>query len=220
LQITLIDYGAGNLPSVERAFQHLGASTVRATTPETIAAASVLVLPGVGHFRMLMHALEAQLLAEPIREALDRSVPFLGICLGMHALFEGSAGEDQEGFGVFSGYAQPLPQGRRSRHLGWDQLERIADGRLLRGISTKAWFYFAHSEAVVAGMPSGSSRVIEMRPATRAVEPPLGTVALCHHGRPFVAVAERGCWFAVQFLPEKSGEAGMDVLRNFLGTIR
>lgn len=222
MRITLIDYGAGNLPSVERAFQHLGASTERATTPEAITAAQVLVLPAVGHFGALMHALEAQQLAEAIRQSLAGPVPFLGICLGMHALYEGSAeSTDRAGFGVFPGRAQPQPQSTHLRHLGWNQVEHIAEGRLLRGISPKAWFYFAHTCAVAAGVAAGPGRVIEMRPsAARTAEPPVGAVAICHYGRPFVAVAERGHWFAVQFHPEKSGEAGMDVLRNFLGALR
>ena len=222
VRITLIDYGAGNLPSVERALQHLGAATERATTPEAIAAAKVLVLPGVGHFDRLMHTLEAQRLAEPARQALARDVPFLGICLGMQALYEGSdESGDRPGFGIFRGRAQELPRTVRLPHMVWNLLEHLNAVRLLRDVSPKAWFYFAHTHGVAAGNLASSGRVIAMRPAApRATETPEGATAVCHYGRPFIAVAERGNVFGVQFHPEKSGEAGMDVLRNFLGAIR
>jgi glutamine amidotransferase len=159
---------------------------------------------------------------EPVRDAHARKVPFLGICLGMQALFQGSEeGGQLEGFGIFPGRAVALPRSERLPHMGWNQLHPLTAGRLLRNISSKAWFYFAHSYAVAAGAPGGTGRVIEMRTgAPLSTEPPEGTVALCTHGRPFVAVVERDNVFGVQFHPEKSGAAGMDVLRNFLGAIR
>ena len=224
MRITLIDYGAGNLPSVERAFQQLGAETERATTPEQIAAASALVLPGVGHFGAMMRTLDVHQLRAATQEALARKVPFFGICLGMQALYEGSdEAPEHAGFGVFPGRVTALPRTVRLPHMGWNQLQSVREGKLLRGISEKSWFYFAHTFAAPAAGEAGGSggRVLEMRPANSPpVEQAAGTAALCTHGRPFVAVAESGNVLAVQFHPEKSGRAGMCVLRRFIEAVR
>lgn len=224
MRITLIDVGATNLPSVERAFQHLGAATERATVPEQIAAATALVLPGAGRLGAVMRALDAQQLLEPIREALARKTPFLGIGPGMHALYEASDEEPpQAGFAVFAGHVLPLPENAQCPHLGWNQLQQVRPGRLLRGLSEKAWFYFAHTAAAPAAQesPATSRRVLEMRPSgAKAVEHPASSVAVCRHGGAFVAAAEIEKVFAVQFRPEKSGDAGLDVLRNFLEAAR
>jgi len=225
MRITLIDYGATNLPSVEHAFQQLGATTERATTPEQIAAATALVLPGVGRFGAMMRALEVHQLRSATSEALGRKVPFFGIGLGLHALYEGSdESPEHPGFAILPGRVVALPLTVRLPHMGWRQLQRARDGKLLRGISEKAWFYFAHTFAIPAGSadaPHGSGRVLEMRPAnTPPPEPPLGAVALCTHGLPFVAVMESGHVSGVQFHPEKSGRAGMCVLRRFLEAAR
>lgn len=224
MRVTLIDFGATNLPSVERALQHLSASTERATVPEQITAATALVLPGAGSFAGMMRVLETQQMIAPIRDALARKAPFLGIALGMHALFEGSAEEPQHaGFAVFPGRVLPLSRNAQVPHLGWNRVQHVRPGRLLRNVSEKDWFYFAHTFAVPAASasPATSGRVLEMRPtAPKAVEHPASASAVCHHGGSFVAVAEAENVFAVQFRPEKSGDAGMDVLRNFLEAAR
>lgn len=229
MKITLIDYGAGNLPSVEHALRQLGAATERATTPESIAAATTLVLPGVGHFGTMMHALEAQLIASPIRDALARKIPFFGICLGLQALFEASdESPDYSGFAIFPGRVSALPSDVRLPHMGWNRIAHARGSQLLRGISQDAWFYFAHTYAALAASHGGAApagRVIEMRPsalraAPRATDQHSATTATCTYGRSFIAAAEQGHVLGVQFHPEKSGDAGMEVLRNFLEAVK
>ncbi len=226
MRITLIDYGAFNLPSVERAFQHLGAATERATTPEQIDSAQCLVLPGAGRFSAMMHRLETQQLAEPLHNALRRNVPFFGIALGMHALFEGSSdAPEQAGLAILEGSAAPLPRTSKVPHIGWSRLQHAGNSHLLRGIPPSAWFYFAHASAVPVEASPAAGRVLEMRPsAARSPEKktdlPAGITATCVYGQTFAAIAEKGRNFAVQFLPEKSGAAGLDVLRNFLEAAR
>ncbi|MBI3664359.1 MAG: imidazole glycerol phosphate synthase subunit HisH [Acidobacteria bacterium] len=205
-KITLVDYGAGNLPSVERALRRLGAETERTADPRAVETARVLVLPGVGHFGAMMRTLGAGGLISPLRSAIGRGVPFLGICLGLHALFECSAeASGVEGLGILPGRVEPLPQTVKLPHMGWNQLRRVGQSELLRGVPDGAWFYFAHSYAALAseGRAAGSS----LRGST---------VALCEHGAPFVAVLQQGAANAVQFHPEKSGEPGAQVLQNFL----
>lgn len=225
MRVTLIDYGAGNLPSVEHALQQLGAATERATTPAQIDSATALVLPGVGHFGAMMHTLDTQELTKPARAALARGVPFLGICLGMQALYESSEeAPNQSGFGVLRGAVAELPRNVRLPHIGWNQVQHVRESRLLRGIPETAWFYFAHSFAALADGERRTGRVLQMRPtpalpADIEAQAP-GAVAICRHGSAFVAAAEAGNVFAVQFHPEKSAAAGMHVLRNFLEAAR
>ena len=198
MKISIMDYGAGNLPSVERALQCLGAETERSTRPAQIDAAERLVLPGVGHFAALVRGLERNNLTSSLRAAIDRGVPFLGICLGLQALLASSEEAPEEhGLDFIPGRARAFPSNVKSPHLGWNQLKRIRPSFLLRQVPADAHFYFAHSYAVLA---------TEAHP-----------VAICNYGFPFAAVMERGNLMAVQFHPEKSGEAGAQVLRNFLG---
>jgi imidazole glycerol phosphate synthase glutamine amidotransferase subunit len=195
--VTLIDYGAGNLPSVERAFRRLGAPTLRATRGDDLLRAETIVLPGVGHFGALARALARDGLGEALQAALNRGAAVLGICLGLQALFDGSeeAGEDA-GLGWIGGTVRPLPAGVKLPHMGWNRLRRVRPGALLAGIPDDAYFYFAHSYAV---FDAGEA-----------------TTATCEYGANFVAAIERERLAAVQFHPEKSGEAGAAVLRNFL----
>lgn len=227
MRATLIDYGAGNLPSVEHALQQLGAATERATLPEQIDAATALVLPGVGHFGAMMHTLETLQLTRPIRAALARKVPFLGICLGMQALYIASEeAEGVRGFEMFPAMVTALPREVRLPHIGWNQVQQVHESRLLRGVPDHSWFYFAHTFAVPAEPGrAGAKRVLEMRPAAaaaapRPVERGAGVVATCRHGHAFVAAVEQENLHAVQFHPEKSAAAGHQVLRNFLELAR
>lgn len=195
--ITIIDYGAGNVPSVERAFQRLGAPTRRAFLPEDLQGATALVLPGVGHFGALARALRERNLAPCLRTAIEQGIPFLGICLGMQALYEASVeGPGEQGLGVFSGAVRSLPAGVKVPHMGWNQLRAVGAGYLLRGLSPEAYFYFSHSYAVASSSEEAA--------------------AFCRYGTEFTAVVEQENVFAVQFHPEKSGETGAQVLRNFL----
>ena len=197
MRVSLIDYGAGNLPSVERALRRLGAKTERATTPEALRTARAIVLPGVGHFAALMRTLEQRGLLASLRETLTRGVPFLGICLGLQGLYQASEeAPNVPGLGLLQGTVQPLPKTAKLPHMGWNQLRRVRPSTLLRGVDEDAYFYFAHSYA--------------------ALDVDSHTAAVCNHGVSFVAVLECANLLAVQFHPEKSAEAGAQILRNFL----
>lgn len=197
MKITLLDYGAGNVASVERALQRLGAESQRATTPECIAKAEALLLPGVGHFETLMRALDDRKLRSPLLDAVGRAVPFLGICLGLQALYAVSdEAPDLTGLQLLPGCVRSLPSVVKLPHMGWNRLLMKKKSVLLDGVASDAYFYFAHSYAV-----------IDQREET---------VAVCSYGTEFVAVLEKENICAVQFHPEKSGEAGAQVLRNFL----
>ncbi|MGH9737673.1 MAG: imidazole glycerol phosphate synthase subunit HisH [Candidatus Acidiferrales bacterium] len=200
MKIAIIDYGAGNLPSVERALHGLGGETERATQPAQVAAARAIILPGVGHFGAFVAGLRERSLDEPLLAAHARRIPILGICLGLQAMFASSEEAPQErGFGFFDEKVTAMPTNVKSPHIGWNQLRPTRESRLLRGVPNDAFFYFAHSFAA---------------PASAAA-----TVAACDHGVSFAAVIERENLYGVQFHPEKSGEAGELVLRNFLETL-
>jgi imidazole glycerol phosphate synthase glutamine amidotransferase subunit len=197
MRITLLDYGAGNVTSVERALQRLGADSQRASTAEAIAQAEALLLPGVGHYAALIRALAERALRAPLLDALGRGVPFLGVCLGLQALYETSEeAPELQGLDILSGSVRSLPATVKLPHMGWNQLRLMRPSQLLRGIPPDAYFYFAHSYAATGG--NGE------------------TVAVCNHGTEFAAVIENRNVFAVQFHPEKSGEAGARLLQNFL----
>lgn len=201
MKIAIVDYGAGNLPSVERAFQKLGAETERAIAPEELDSAKAIILPGVGHFAAFVDGLRERNLASPLRDAFHVGKPMLGICLGLQAMFASSEeAPGDPGLGFFPEEVRALPTNVKSPHIGWNQLRRVRPSKLLRGIPEEAYFYFAHSYAAPASAQF--------------------TVAACDHGFPFAAVIERQSLAAVQFHPEKSGETGAQVLRNFLESIQ
>jgi glutamine amidotransferase len=198
VKVSIIDYGAGNLPSVERALRILGAETECVTTPAQIATASALVLPGVGHFSSFVTGLRDRNLTVALRDAIAGGIPTLGICVGLQAMFAASAeAPGEQGLDLIHEDVQALPPNVKSPHIGWNQLRRLRESILLRDIPDEAYFYFAHSYAAAAGEPH--------------------TAAACDHGFPFAAVLEKDNLMAVQFHPEKSGEVGSRVLRNFLG---
>jgi imidazole glycerol phosphate synthase glutamine amidotransferase subunit len=195
VNVTVIDYGAGNVPSVERALRRLGAEVLVTNRPEEIARAQRLILPGVGHCGALLTALDARTLRKPLLDAIARGAYFLGICLGLQALYESSEeATGLSGFALVPGLVTHLPEGVKLPHMGWNQLQTERESRLLKDVSPKAYFYFAHSYAA---------------PATNVA-------ALCCHGRDFAAVLEHDNILGVQFHPEKSGEPGAKVLENFL----
>jgi imidazole glycerol phosphate synthase glutamine amidotransferase subunit len=198
MKVSLIDYGAGNVASVERALQRLGTSSERINAPECLAKATAILLPGVGHYAALIRALDERELRKPLLEAIGRGVPFLGICLGLQALYESSEeAPELEGLRLFPGRVRSLPSNVKLPHMGWNQLRREKETRLLEGIESSAYFYFAHS---FAAQDAGAQ-----------------TAASCTHGAEFVAVLEKGNTYGTQFHPEKSGEAGARLLKNFLG---
>jgi len=201
MRISLLDYGAGNLPSVERALQRLGVQSERVSTSDGVAKAAALILPGVGHYGALIRALDRDELRESLIAALERGVPFLGICLGLQALFQNSEeAPDLRGLQILPGSVRVLSGAVKLPHMGWDQVEVKGESRLLEGIDSEAYFYFAHSYAVPNCVD----------------EPALETRATCSYGGEFVAVTEKENLLAVQFHPEKSGDAGQHVLQNFL----
>jgi imidazole glycerol phosphate synthase glutamine amidotransferase subunit len=195
--VMLIDYGAGNVASVSRALRRLGAEVCSANQPAEIAKAQCLILPGVGHCAALLGSLEAHGLRQPLVDALSRGTPFLGICLGLQALYQSSEeAPETSGLGIFQGHVTQLPQTVKLPHMGWNQLRSVRASSLLEGILPDAHFYFAHSYAA----PAASAE----------------TTAVCAHGRDFTAVLECGRVFGVQFHPEKSGASGAKLLENFL----
>jgi imidazole glycerol-phosphate synthase len=201
--VTVIDYGAGNVTSVERALHKLGANSTRANTPSQIDQARALILPGVGHFAALIRALDEHSLRAPLLSALEHGVPFLGICLGLQALYEASEeAPELAGLKQLRGKVCALPTTVKLPHMGWNQLRRAQDSRLLAGIANDAHFYFAHSYA--ACVTNNKSDI----------------VATCSHGSEFVAVLEHKNIHAVQFHPEKSGQPGAQPLGNFLSVAK
>jgi imidazole glycerol phosphate synthase glutamine amidotransferase subunit len=197
MKVTLIDYGVGNVTSVERALQRLGAASCRSISPECIAKAEALLLPGVGHYGSLIRALDERALRVPLLDAIHRGVPFLGVCLGLQALYDSSEeAPELSGLHLLPGSVHSLPATVKLPHMGWNQLKLTRPSRLLESISAEAYFYFAHSFA--ATHADGEA------------------VALCNHGADFAAVIEKQNIYAVQFHPEKSGDAGAKLLQNFL----
>ena len=193
--ITIIDYKAGNLASVQKAFVHLGCVAEITSAPDAVGRATKLVLPGVGHFSATA-ALETAGVSEAIRQAIARGVPFLGICVGMQWLFEGSEeAPDRPGLGLFPGLCSRFPAAVKAPHVGWNTVERCAGSQLLRGLEPEFFVYYTHSYRAPAGD---------------------GTVGCTQYGGAFSAAVERENVFGVQFHPEKSGEVGLQLLRNFV----
>ncbi len=191
--IAIVDYQAGNLASVKKAFDHLGVESAITADPGEITRASKIVLPGVGNFEATTALSGA--LQEAVVKAIDRQVPLLGICLGMQWMFESSEEAPQlRGLGLFAGECEKFPAAVKSPHVGWNQLQVRESSRLLRGLPQDSFVYFTHSYR---------APVVE------------ATVGRCEYGGAFSAVVESGQVFGVQFHPEKSGSAGLHLLRNF-----
>ncbi|MBV9608017.1 MAG: imidazole glycerol phosphate synthase subunit HisH [Acidobacteria bacterium] len=192
--IAVVDYGVGNVTSVMKAFKHLGADAVVTSVPDVIERADKIVLPGVGHFSATA-ALDESGMKNAISRAISRGVPFLGICVGMQWMLESSEeAPGVRGLGLFSGTCERFPASVKSPHVGWNSLCPRRDFRLFYGVAPGAFVYFTHSYRV---------------PVSGA------TSAECEYGGVFSAAIERDRVFGVQFHPEKSGAAGLQVLENF-----
>lgn len=200
----IIDYGMGNLRSVQKAFEHIGEPAVISSDASEIAAADCIVLPGVGAFRDAIGALRRADLTGIIQDHIAADRPFLGICLGLQLLMDVSLEDgEHEGLGVIPGSVRrfELPGEYKIPHMGWNQLDRSAQPNhgLLNRLGPEPWFYFVHSYHVV---PDDLSWV----------------AATTDYGRPFVSVVARGNVMATQFHPEKSQSCGMQLLKSFLAT--
>jgi imidazole glycerol-phosphate synthase subunit HisH len=193
-RIALLDYGAGNLTSVRKGFAAVGAELLTPRSAADLAGARAIVVPGVGHFQST-----APLGGEwrdAILRAVADDVPLFGICLGLQWLFESSTeADDVPGLGLMSGRCERLPSIVKVPHVGWNSLATTRPSRLLAGIPEGAQVYFTHSYAA----PVTTDCIAETR-----------------HGRPFAAAVERDRICGVQFHPEKSGDIGLQVIRNFL----
>ena len=193
--ISVFDYGAGNLRSVLNTLQEVGAGYRLINDADGLRSASKLILPGVGHFGQIMRALDHLRVRETLCERIQAGIPFLGICLGLQALFEGSEeAPEQRGLGLFAGTVRRFPNDARVPHMGWNELESRAGSRLLANLDARPYVYFAHSYYVP--------------------ETPV-TAAACTYAVPYTAVLESGNVFGVQFHPEKSGPIGLRIVRNF-----
>jgi imidazole glycerol-phosphate synthase subunit HisH len=193
---TIVDYGAGNLRSVQNTLDHLGAEYVVTNQAEDVRRAEKIILPGVGHFGQMMRAIDALGLRTALLERIRGGAPFLGICVGLQCLFNGSEeAPGSKGLGLFAGCVRRFVGGERIPHMGWNSLERLRSSRLLGEIPDGTFTYFAHSYYA---------------PLIDA------TAATCTYINPYTAVLEEANVYAVQFHPEKSGPAGLQVMRNFI----
>ncbi len=241
--IAVIDYGRGNLGSVEKAFRRVGIPASITQDPRSVDEAEAVVLPGDGAFHDAMSNLERLGLLPALRRALDGTRPFLGICLGYQLLFSTSEefGEGR-GLDVVPGAVRRLPAGRKIPHMGWNRVEHAGELRLFDGIPSGAHFYFVHSYyPVVAGAVStdlteGGLRRELAAPDARSTAPDARSeasggralipdaralrAAWCEYGVRFAAAIEVGRIHATQFHPEKSQRWGLRMLENFAAVVK
>jgi glutamine amidotransferase len=202
-RIAVVDYGAGNLVSIEQGLTASGASVVIARDATPFESADAVVVPGVGAAAPAMDRLRAAGLVDPILAWIVAARPFLGVCLGLQLLFETSDEDGARTFGVLPGRTQRLENAPTLPHIGWNQVERRREHPLFGGITDGADFYFVHS---YAGVPSGTDDDV--------------VLAETEHGGRFVSAIARGNLLGVQFHPERSGDDGLRVLANFVGLVR
>ena len=200
VRVAVVDYGAGNLVSIEQALTRVGGRVSIARDPADFDATDALVVPGVGAAAPAMARLDGAGLIEPIRAWIANGRPFLGICLGLQLLFDSSDEDGATTLGVLRGRAAIHEGAPTLPHIGWNQVERLRPHRLFDGIADGADAYFVHS---YAGAPAAGLDADEV-------------LATTTHGRPFVSAIARGPLLGVQFHPERSGTDGLRVLANFL----
>ena len=197
--IAIFDYGAGNLRSVQNTLGELGCDYTVVNHAAGLAAASKIILPGVGHFGQMMRALDALGVRSTLIERIQAGVPFLGICLGMQALFDTSEeAPEVSGLGIYPGTVQRFPLGARVPHMGWNELEVRPASKLIHHLNARPYVYFAHSYYVP--------------------EDPRAS-ATCTYDIRYTAALECGNVYGVQFHPEKSGAVGLKIVRNFLEVV-
>jgi len=194
--IAIFDYGAGNLQSVKNALGAIGVKHEQVGDANGLQRASKIILPGVGHFKQMMRALDALGVRETLIERIRAGVPFLGICLGLQALFASSEeAPGERGLGLYEGSVRRFAGEGRIPHMGWNGISPQRSSRLLKEVGDDPFFYFAHSYFC---------------PVTHE------TAATCDYIVPHTAVLEQGNVCGVQFHPEKSGALGLRILRNFV----
>lgn len=200
MKVAIVDYGFGNLGSVRRALQELGAQPVIADRPALLADTNRTILPGVGAFGEAMASLRAGGWVDALHQQVERGRPLLGICLGMQLLAASSEENGQtDGLGFVEGPVRRLDSlgcSLRVPHVGWNSVQFLGTSRLFGGVPQATDFYFVHSFALEAGTPA--------------------VCATTSYGVPVSAAVERGLVFGTQFHPEKSSKAGRRILRNFL----
>jgi imidazole glycerol phosphate synthase glutamine amidotransferase subunit len=193
--ISILDYGAGNLRSVENTLGVIGAGYELVHDTDALRRATKIILPGVGHFGQMMRALDDLGVRDTLIERIRAGVPFLGICLGLQALFESSEEAPEErGLSLFPGRIEKFRGGARVPHMGWNSLERVRESRLMEGTGDAPYVYFANSFYAPAVAEAS---------------------ATCSYGVRFTAVLEHANIHAVQFHPEKSGVVGLKMVKNF-----
>lgn len=198
--IAIIDYGAGNLHSVKNALDFLGADNIVTGNKEEILSADKVILPGVGAFGDAMKCLEERGLVETVKAVAENGKPFLGICLGLHLLFEESEeSPNVKGLGIFKGKIVEIPDNGSLKipHMGWNNIRITKDSKILKNIGNEPYVYFVHSYYVEAEDESVVSAYTE-------------------YGQRLDIAVEQGNVFATQFHPEKSGDTGMEILKNFI----
>lgn len=195
--LVIVDYGAGNIRSVQKAFEAVGVHAPISDEPDAVRAADVVVLPGVGAFGDMMGALRARRLVDPIREAAARGKPLLGICVGLQVLFE--VGEEMgihEGLGIFPGRVRRFTVSKKVPHIGWNQIHLRRGHPVLAGIRAGEYAYFVHSY-----YPEPDDPDLVLTTTDYEVD--------------FASICGRGNVVGIQFHPEKSQDVGLRILRNF-----
>lgn len=198
--LAIINYGAGNLRSVQKACEYIGQSAIITDNPNEILNADHIILPGVGSFGSCMYAIKESGLTDCIYESIEKGTPFLGICLGLQLLFEASEeNPEAKGLGIFKGKCVKIPEndGIKIPHIGWNSLSFPRQSPLFKGIDESAFVYFVHS--------------YYMQPEDESV-----ITAVCEYSQELPVALSRGNVHATQFHPEKSGETGLQILRNFV----
>lgn len=214
--VAVVDYGASNLVSIQQALSTVGAEVRIVDKATDLGGADAVVLPGVGAAGPAMARLDRRGLTGPIAEWLAADRPFLGICLGLQLLFEGSDEDGATTLGTLPGRTVRLENAPTLPHIGWNQVERTRTHQLFEGIEDGADFYFVHSyagappEVVGAGAP----------PEAATADADALVLARTTHGQPFVSAVSRGALLGVQFHPERSGQDGLRLLANFVGLVR
>ena len=194
--IAIFDYGAGNLRSVQNTLGELGCEYTLVRDAAGLQAASKILLPGVGHFGQMMRALDSLGVRQTLTECIQGGVPFLGICLGMQALFESSEeAPEVRGLGIYPGAVRRFPLDARVPHMGWNELAVRSGSKLVHDLNARPYVYFAHSYYVPEDPRASATCTYELR---------------------YTAALECENVYGVQFHPEKSGAVGLKIVRNFL----